>query len=110
MAAAKAFDDAAASAAPRERADLQNKLGEPNRFVAAGGRQKEGKEGRKDGCMTDARDFVGKCISQLEAAFPPSLLPSLGFEQMEASSSTSRFAEENNEWIDLARSPISMRK
>ena len=53
MAAAKAFDDAAASAAPRERADLQNKLEEPNRFVAAGGTER--REGRKEGWLHDGR-------------------------------------------------------
>ena len=47
----------------KEGAELQSKLGEPNRLVAAGGRQ--GRKQGEAGCITDARDFVGKCVSQL---------------------------------------------
>ena len=64
----------------KEQNCRQSKLGEPNRSVAAGGKEGKRREGKGRGtlagCMTDARDFVGKCISQLEAAFPPSFPPS----------------------------------
>ena len=101
-AAAKAFDGSVRGDGRQRRRTEGRKEGRKGRAnsgnpIASSPREGKKEEGDKEAAsMTDGRrttdDFVGKCISQLEAA-------SLGHEQMEASPSpsSSRFAEEEEE-------------